>query len=100
MTHVTYIFYMCDKILLLPLSLKPLKNVCIILIIILHNFLVCTAHFLSTDVQIGFEETDYSVNEEDGSVTLFVRVLSGELSSDVEIGFTTRDGTATSTGTQ
>ena len=61
---------------------------------------MCTAHFLSTDVQIGFEETEYSVSEEDGSVTLFLRVLSGELTSDVEIGFSTDDGSATSTGSQ
>ena len=45
---------------------------------------------------IGFERTEYTVNEEDGSVTLVVLLREGELESDVEINFATEDGTATS----
>lgn len=47
-----------------------------------------------TDVTIGFDPDMYSVNEGDGSVTLFVSVLSGELDREVLIVFTTQDGTA------
>ena len=50
-----------------------------------------------TDVTIGFLPDDYSVNEADGTVTLTVRVLAGQLARPVEVDFTTRDGTATST---
>ena len=50
-----------------------------------------------TDVTIGFLPVDYSVNEADGTVTLTVRVLAGQLARPVEVDFTTQDGTATST---
>jgi hypothetical protein len=46
--------------------------------------------------RIGFERTEYVVDEEDGSVTVVVRVLDGTLSGDVEVEFTTADGSATS----
>ena len=48
------------------------------------------------DVTIGFEPAAYTVNEDDGTVTLFVRVLDGELARPVTVGFNTEDGTATS----
>ena len=48
-------------------------------------------------VQIGFEESVYRVEEEDGEVTVFVMILSGELTSDVDIAFTTESGTASGT---
>ena len=53
-----------------------------------------------TDVTIGFLPDDYSVNEADGTVTLTVRVLAGQLARPVEVDFTTQDGTATSTAPQ
>ena len=40
----------------------------------------------------------YLVQEEDGEVTVFVMILSGELTSDVEIAFTTRSRSASGTG--
>ena len=46
---------------------------------------------------IGFDPVTYFVNETDGSVTLIIRVLDGQLARSVEVDFTTRDGTATST---
>lgn len=50
-------------------------------------------------VRIGFEETEYSVNEGDGSVTVFVAVLgTTRPSDDVEVTLNTRDGSATSSG--
>ena len=49
---------------------------------------------INTAVQIGFEQSVYEVQEEDGEVTVFVRILSGELTSDVEISFTTEDSVA------
>ena len=47
---------------------------------------------------IGFERSLYEVDEEDGSVTVAVRVLEGTLANDVEVLLTTTDGTATSSG--
>jgi hypothetical protein len=46
---------------------------------------------------IGFEETEYTVSENGGSVPVVVSVLEGELSEDVTIVFSTEDGTATRT---
>lgn len=37
------------------------------------------------------------MSEEEGTVTLFVRVLDGQLARSVEVTFDTQDGTATST---
>ena len=53
---------------------------------------------ISTAATIGFEQTEYVVDEEDGSVTVGVRVLNGNLSAEVEVELTTTDGTATSSG--
>ena len=50
-----------------------------------------------TVVQIGFEELVYEVNEEDGTVRVYVSILDGALSSDVVVGIVTGDGTATGT---
>ena len=46
---------------------------------------------------IGFQPVDYAVNETMGRVMLIVQLLVGELARSVEVDFTTRDGTATST---
>ena len=46
---------------------------------------------------IGFDPDQYSVNEDDGSVSLTVRVLAGELARAVSVNFFTVDGSATST---
>ena len=54
--------------------------------------------FTSTAAVIGFERSLYEVDEEDGSVTVAVRVLEGTLANDVEVLLTTTDGTATSSG--
>ena len=46
---------------------------------------------------IGFDQTTYTVEEGDGSVTLTVSVLSGQVERGVEATLTFEDGTATST---
>ena len=46
---------------------------------------------------IGFYPTKYFVNESDGSVSLTVQVLAGQLARTVSVGFFTQSGTATST---
>ncbi len=46
---------------------------------------------------IGFDPDVYSVNEEDGTVSLTIRVLAGQLARTVSVNFFTQDGTATST---
>ena len=53
---------------------------------------------VSTAARIGFERTEYVVDEGDGSVTVVVRVLDGTLSGDVEVEFNTIDGSATTLG--
>ena len=52
--------------------------------------------FLPTAAVIGFIRTGYDVDENDGTVTVEVRVLEGELNSEVEVELTTQDGEATS----
>ena len=49
-------------------------------------------------VRIGFEESLYTVDEDAGTVTVSVRVLDGQLSSEVEVQLNTQDGSATSSG--
>ena len=46
---------------------------------------------------IGFRPVDYTVNENQGMVTISVQVLDGLLARSVEVDFATEDGTATST---
>ncbi len=46
-------------------------------------------------ITIGFVDTDVSVSEGAGSVTLQVGILAGNLDSEVELQVTTRDGSAT-----
>ena len=48
--------------------------------------------------RIGFESTEYVVDEDDGSVTVVVSILDGELSGDVLVNISTTDGSATSSG--
>lgn len=52
----------------------------------------------STAVQIGFLQPLYTVPEEAGSVTVLVGVISGSLTSDVNVEISTSDGSATSSG--
>ena len=51
------------------------------------------------EVVVGFDPTEYEVDEDDGSVTLTVRLISGVLERNVTVFFQTGPGTATSTGT-
>lgn len=51
-----------------------------------------------TGVVIGFTETSYEVNEDDGEAVARAEVLSGELSREVVVRFNTSDGTATGIG--
>ena len=48
-------------------------------------------------VEIGFEETVYSVSESDGSIELAVRVINGNIAPnrDITISLTTNSDTAT-----
>ena len=50
----------------------------------------------SADVTIGFLPVDYTVNENEGSVTLIVQLLNGELARNVEVELSTGDSTASS----
>ena len=59
---------------------------------ILLLFALC----ILTAVVIGFEEIQYTVGENSGSVSVVVAVLQGELSEDISVVFTTDDGTASS----
>ena len=52
---------------------------------------------LNLDVTIGFRPVNYTVNENQRTVTIFIQVLDGQLARSVEVDFTTEDGTATST---
>ena len=47
-----------------------------------------------TEAQIGFDPDSYTVNEEDGSVTLTVRVIKGSLAREVQVGFMTENDEA------
>lgn len=50
-------------------------------------------------VTVGFNQVNYTVNEEDGSVTLSVALLSGILERNITVPFFTSSGTATQEGT-
>ena len=54
----------------------------------------------TSDIVIGFEETQYSVDEGDGTVTLNVVVLQGVVSGTVTLQVSTEDGSATCECTQ
>ena len=43
---------------------------------------------------IGFEDTSYTVDEDNGQVSVNVVVIEGEVSGTVQIRIRTRDGTA------
>ena len=47
-----------------------------------------------TDVVIGFQTTQYTVNVLSNDITVSVLVLSGELSRDVSVTFETFDSSA------
>ena len=53
-------------------------------------YLVCIV------VEIGFNPISYMVNENDGSVILFVENRNPEIETEVTVLFNTTDGTATS----
>ena len=48
-------------------------------------------------VRIGFEQTQHTVRENDGEVTLTVAILDGQSSTPVTVTLITVDGTAIST---
>ena len=48
-----------------------------------------------TVLRIGFEETLYTVVENEGTVVVAVAVFGGQLSEEVSVRLTTEDGTAT-----
>ena len=45
-------------------------------------------------MQLGFEETVYSIVENEVSVTVIIAVFEGQLSRDIQIKLTTEDSTA------
>ena len=55
-------------------------------------------HSLSTAVEIGLQQTTYTISEDDGTVTICAHVATGELEREVVVNLTTIDNTATSTG--
>ena len=58
-----------------------------------------TVTIIDNDVEpvvIGFRPDDYEVDEDAGGVTLTVEVISGVLTEDVTLTYTTADGSATS----
>ena len=65
----------------------------------LFESLVLTSIFMTfSGVTIGFNITEYSVSEDDGSVSANVSVLSGTLARDVSVGVFTSHDTAISEG--
>ena len=60
-----------------------------------NNYLISYFLFYSAAV-IGFEQTEYSGDESDGAIQVFVAVLQGELSGPVVVRISTMDGTALS----
>ena len=60
----------------------------------------CSHHCITLsnlDVTIGFDPTEYFVDEAAGSVSLTIRVLAGQLARTVSVDFFTQDESATST---
>ena len=54
--------------------------------------------FFHIGTRFGFDPVQYRVNEGAGSVTLFVVLLEGILEREVNLQFSTIEGTATSSG--
>ena len=57
----------------------------------IYSFIIIGARF-------GFDTVQYRVNEGAGSVTLFVVLLEGTLEREVNLQFSTVEGTATASG--
>jgi hypothetical protein len=57
----------------------------------------CINPLSNLDVTIGFDSTEYFVDEAAGSVLLTIRVLAGQLARTLSVDFFTQDGSATST---
>ena len=49
-------------------------------------------------IEIGLQQTLYTVNESDGILTVCAQINSGELEREVAVNLTSMDDTATSTG--
>ena len=49
---------------------------------------------LCAGVQLGFERETYSVDESEETITLYISVLSGQLSDDLIVQLNTVDSTA------
>ena len=47
-----------------------------------------------TDITIGFEQTTYSVREDDGSIEVCTIIRTGNLQTSVTVTMATVDGTA------
>ena len=63
--------------------------------------LICTSAiymYVYTGVEVGFEETVYTVVEGSGPATVTVAVLSGQLSSDVVVRLDTSQRSAEGIG--
>ena len=63
-----------------------------------HSFIVFCFVFLHIGARFGFDPVQYRVNEGAGSVTLFVVLLEGTLEREVNLQFTTVEGTAIASG--
>ena len=62
------------------------------------NHFILMIHSLSTAVEIGLQQTTYTISEDDGTLTICAQITTGELERQVVVNFTTIDNTATSTG--
>ena len=54
--------------------------------------------FFHIGVRFGFDPVQYRVSESAGSVTLFVMLLEGRLEREVNLQFSTFEGTAMASG--
>ena len=58
----------------------------------------CTTYFCLTELKVGFEEQDYTVNESNGTIEVCVVVISppddADLDVEVALSPSTIDGTA------
>ena len=55
-------------------------------------------HSVFTVVEIGLQQTTYTISEDDGTLTICAQITIGELEREVVVNFTIMDNTATSTG--
>ena len=58
----------------------------------------CYDAFIHIEVTFGFDPVQYRVNEDAGTVTLFVMLLDGSLEKEVNLQFSIVEGTAMASG--